>query len=120
MHTILQSNSLRDRSRAVSRLDPLANQVDFYNNNGAANYNALLLGLKHSMAHRFQVDAQFQWAKSMDNASQPYEDPYPFNSTLSWGRSDYNVGKAFKIYGVWQPVLFHGSHGWRRSSEAGL
>jgi hypothetical protein len=112
-HTILQSNSYVSAVAQSVPLNPLANQVDFYNNNGASNYNAFLLGLKHPMAHHFQVDAQFQWAKSMDNASSPYyEDPYPFNSTLSWGRSDYNVGKAFKIFGVWQPVIFHGSHGW--------
>jgi len=31
---------------------------------------------------------------------------------LDYGRSDYDVGKAFKIFGLWQPVFFHGSHSW--------
>jgi hypothetical protein len=111
--TILQSNSYVTAVAQGVPLNPLVNLVDLYNNNGASNYNALLLGIKHPMAHHFQVDAQFQWAKSMDNASQPYyEDPYPFNPALSWGRSDYNIGKAFKIYGVWQPVIFTGGHAW--------
>ena len=112
-HTILQSNSYVTSIAQGIPLNPLVNVVDLYGNNGASNYNALLLGLKHPMAHHFQLDAQFQWAKSMDNSSQPYyEDPYPFNPSLAWGRSDYNVGKAFKIFGVWQPVIFTGGHTW--------
>jgi hypothetical protein len=48
----------------------------------------------------------------MDTSSAPYsEQPYPFNSGFDYGRCDYNVGKAFKLFGVWQPVFFHG-HGW--------
>jgi hypothetical protein len=112
-HTILQSNAYVTAVAQGVPLNPLANQVDLFNNNGASNYNALLADLKHPMSHHFQVDAQFQWAKSMDNASSPYyEDPYPFSPYLSWGRSDYNVGKALKIYGVWQPVIFTGGHAW--------
>ena len=112
-HTIIQSNAYVSAVAQAIPLNPLANQVDFYGNYGAANYNALLLGLKHTMSHHFQVDAQFQYAKSLDNTSQPYyEDPYPFNSSLAYGPSDYNVGKAFKIYGVWSPVIFTGSHAW--------
>jgi hypothetical protein len=38
--------------------------------------------------------------------------PYPFNPSLDYGRCDYNVGKAFKLFGVWQPVFFHGNNGW--------
>jgi hypothetical protein len=49
----------------------------------------------------------------MDNGSGPFEeDPYPFNHGLAYGRSDYYVGKSFKIFGLWQPVFFHGSHSW--------
>ena len=112
-HLINQSNAYVTAAAEGIPLNTLANQVDYYGNYGASSYNALLLGLKHPMARHFQLDAQFQWAKSLDNASSPfYEDPYPFNSTLSWGPSDYNVSKALKIYGVWQPVFFHGSHSW--------
>ena len=38
--------------------------------------------------------------------------PYPYDTNLDYGPCDYNVGKALKIYGVWQPIFFHGSHGW--------
>ena len=58
------------------------------------------------------LDAEFQWAKSMDTSSAPYSEQQFVNEpSLNYGRSDYNVGKAFKLYGVWQPVFFHGN-GW--------
>jgi hypothetical protein len=59
------------------------------------------------------LDAEFQWSKSMDTSSGPFfEQDYPFDPQLNYGRSDYNVGKAFKLYGLWQPVFFHGSNSW--------
>jgi hypothetical protein len=70
----------------------------------------LLAGLKHQFSHSYLLDAQYTWSKSMDDGSQPYyQNPYPYNPRLAYGRSDYNVGQAFKIYGLWQPVLFHGN-----------
>jgi hypothetical protein len=81
--------------------------------NGHANYNAMLAELKHQFSHQFMIDAQYVWSKSMDTSSAPYsEQPYPFDLKLDYGRSDYNVTNAFKIFGMWQPVLFRGSHGW--------
>jgi hypothetical protein len=61
------------------------------------------------------------WAKSMDDASQPYEeDPYyPDNPSYSRGRSDYDIGKSFKAFGLWQPVIFHGKNGWLEKVAGG-
>jgi len=99
--------------------NPHVNSVNFFGNEGHGNYNALLAGLKHQFSHHFSADAQFTWGKSMDTSSAPYyEDPYPYDTSLSYGRSDYNVGKAFKLYGLWQPVLFH-SHGWAEAILGG-
>jgi hypothetical protein len=53
------------------------------------------------------------WSKSQDtDGSGPYsEDPYyPLSHSLTYGRSDYNVGKSVKIFGTWQPVFFHGNN----------
>jgi hypothetical protein len=86
---------------------------DYWGVNGRANYNAMLAELKHQFSHGFTADSQFTWSKCMDTSSAPYsEQPYPYNPSLDYGRCDYNVGKAFKLYGVWQPVLFHGN-GWK-------
>jgi len=83
---------------------------DFWGVGGRGNYNALLAELNHRFSHEFQADAQFTWSKCMDTSSAPYsEQPYPFNLDLDYGRCDYNIGKAFKLYGVWQPVFFHQS-----------
>ncbi len=94
-------------------LNPQIGGGDYWGVSGHANYNAMLAELKHQFGQGFTADAQFTWAKSMDTSSGPYfEQDYPYNVDLNYGRSDYNVGKAFKVFGVWQPVFFHGSRSW--------
>jgi hypothetical protein len=80
----------------------------------------MLVELKHQFSRQFMADAQFTWSKSMDTSSGPYfEQPYAFDPNLNYGRSDYDVSKAFKLFGVWQPVFFHGSHGWMEKIAGG-
>jgi hypothetical protein len=101
-------------------LNPQIGGGDYWSLNGWGNYNAMLAELKHNFSRQFMADAQFTWAKSLDTASSPYstsfspnnEPFYPYNLHLDYGRSDYDVNKAFRIYGMWQPVFFHGHHGW--------
>lgn len=89
----------------------LVNNVDYYANTGNANNNALLVGLKHQMSHDFMFDAEFNYSRSMDTGSGPYyEDPYPYAPRLAYGRSDYDFGKAFKLYGLWQPKFSRGNY----------
>jgi hypothetical protein len=112
-HLIVHQNAFVTAAAQGVALNPLVNSVDAWLNNGNSNNNSLLLGLKHNMAHHFQFDTEFNLAKSMDDASTPYyEDPYPYLAGSARGRSDYNVGKAFKVYGLWQPVFWHGDHAW--------
>ena len=83
-------------------------RVGYYGNIGNANYHAMLATLKHNFSHSYQMEAQYTWSKSMDNGSQPYyQDVYPYQLAYSYGRSDYNVKDAFKIFGMWQPNFFH-------------
>ncbi len=94
-------------------LNPQIGGGDYWGVSGRGNYNALLAELKHDFSHQFMADAQFTWSKSMDTSSGPYfEQPYVYNLDLDYGRSDYNVGKSFKLFGMWQPVFFHGSKKW--------
>jgi hypothetical protein len=94
-------------------LNPLVNTVNFWGNIANGNYNAMVATLSHNFSHSFQATATYTWARAMDELSGPYyQDPYPFNPNNAYGRSNYDVRNAFKAYGLWQPVFFHGSHGW--------
>ena len=101
-------------------LNPQIGGGDYWGVSGSGNYNAMLAELKHQFSRQFMADAQFTWAKSMDTSSAPYsEQDYPYDPSLNYGRSDYNVGKAFKLIGMWQPVFFHGSNSWMEKIAGG-
>jgi hypothetical protein len=101
-------------------LNPQINSVNFFDNIGHGSYNAMLVGLRHQMSHSFLLDTQFTWGKSMDTSSAPYsEQDYPYDTSLNWGRSDYNIGKQLKIFGLWQPVIFHNAHNWAEKLVGG-
>ena len=101
-------------------LNPKVNFIDYYANSGTGNYNGMIATVKHNFAHDFSAEAQYTWAKAMDENSGPYsEDPYPFDPRAAYGRSDYNVQNAFKLFGLWQPVFFHGAHSWAEKVAGG-
>jgi hypothetical protein len=94
-------------------LNPVVETLNYYENAGTGNYNAMVATLTHNMSRSFQASAQYTWARAMDENSGPYyEDPYPFNTSLAYGRANYDVRNAFKLFGLWQPVFFHGNHNW--------
>ena len=94
-------------------LNPNIGGGDYWGTNGRGNYNAMLAELKHQFSHQFMADAQYTFARTMDTSSAPYsEQPYPYNVALNYGRSDYNVTNAFKLFGMWQPIFFHSSNNW--------
>jgi hypothetical protein len=100
--------------------NPNINGGDYYNVNGRGNYNAMIAELKHQFSRQFMADAQYTWSRSMDTSSAPYsEQLYPYNLSLNYGRSDYNVTNAFKLFGMWQPVFFHGSNSWMEKIVGG-
>ena len=120
-HIIENSNSNAFALANGVALNPLVTGGNYWWNGGSANNHALLAGLKHQFSHQFSAEGQFSWAKSMDNTSGPYEEqPYtPISSAYDYGRSDFNVGKSFKAFGLWQPVLFHGKNRWMEKVAGG-
>ncbi|HLY41350.1 MAG TPA: TonB-dependent receptor [Terracidiphilus sp.] len=101
-------------------LNPQVNSATYFSNGGHSSYNSMLVSLKHQMSHGFTATADFNWARSMDTSSGPYEKQYyPYDPSLSYGRSDYDVGKLLKLYGMWQPVFFHGNHTWAEKIAGG-
>ena len=100
--------------------NPLVNSINTFGSQGKSNNNMMLAGLKHQFSHSFSLDAQFTWAHSMDTNSGPYfRDPYLYNPRFSYGRSDFDINKAFKLFGIWQPVIFHGSRNWAEKVAGG-
>jgi len=109
-HLLVQQNMEAIAAVDGYALNPNLSSVDVYSNKGNSNYNALLASIKHNFSRSFQLEAQYAWSKSMDNGSQPYyTDPYPYDMKYSYGRSDYNVQNALKIFGMYQPTFFHGN-----------
>ncbi|WP_263367835.1 TonB-dependent receptor [Edaphobacter bradus] len=107
-HLILQQDMNVIAAAAGIPLNPQVTRVGYYGNKGNANYHAMLATVKHNFSRSYQVEAQYTWSKSMDNGSQPYyQDAYPYQLAYSYGRSDYNVGNALKVFGMWQPNFFH-------------
>jgi hypothetical protein len=112
-HLLRQFNYNVPAALAGATLNPLFNRVGYWDNGANSNYNGMIASLNHNFSHSFQLAAQYTWSKAMDENSGPYfEDPYPYDVHAAYGRSDFNVTDAFKIWGMWQPVFFKGSHSW--------
>ncbi|HVJ09053.1 MAG TPA: TonB-dependent receptor [Acidisarcina sp.] len=93
--------------------NPRLNYIDWYENTGASNFNALMAEMHHQFAHTYEVDAQYRWSKSMDDGSGPFTiSDYSFLPGYNYGPSDYDVRNMFKLWGLWSPVIFRGSHSW--------
>ncbi|MFZ0304734.1 MAG: carboxypeptidase regulatory-like domain-containing protein [Terracidiphilus sp.] len=100
--------------------NPLVSSVNTFGSGGWSSNNMMLAGLKHQFSHTFSADAQFTWAHSMDTNSGPYSrDAYLYNPAYSYGRSAFDVNHTFKVFGVWQPVIFRGSHDWAEKVAGG-
>lgn len=119
-HLLVQSNFNAVAGANGVALNPAVNSIDYYANTGTGNSNALIATLKHNFAHQFNVEAQYTWSKAMDDTSGPYsEDYYPWDPQAAYGLADYNVANAFKIFGMWQPIIFRGQHGWAEKVAGG-
>ena len=94
-------------------LNPLITGINTFGAGGKSSNNMMLAGLKHDFSHTFSAEGQFTWGHSEDTDSGPYSrSPYLYISAYSYSRSDFDIGKSFKAFGVWQPVIFHGNQSW--------
>jgi len=107
---------------AVSGLafNPVVHGVTYYADDGGAHFNALLMELKHDFSKSFMLDAQYRLSHSVDTGSNAYAGPfYQWNLSTLYATSDYDTRNAFKLYGIWSPVLFRGSHSWAEKIVGG-
>ena len=106
-HALVNSNYNVIAAANGQPLNPTVNFLNYWGNSGSGNYNGLIATLTHSFSHHFQLESQYSWTKAMDENSGPYSrDLYPFSPRSAYARSDYNVTDGFKIFGLWQPVIF--------------
>jgi len=91
---------------------------------GRSYFNALETQLVKRMSHGFQVQGSFTWGKSMDTSSATLAgDAFGnsisslnyFDTRLTRGLSDFNVGRTFVLNGTWMvptPKSFDGPARW--------
>jgi len=100
-------------------LNPLVNSINTFGSQGKSNNNMMIADLKHQFSHTFSLEGQYTWARSFDTNSGPYfRDPYLYNTRYSYGRSDFDIGNYFKLFGIWQPSIFHGND-WKEKIVGG-
>jgi outer membrane receptor protein involved in Fe transport len=77
---------------------------------GRSYYNSLQFQLAKRMSHGFQMQGTFTWGRSIDTSSATgLGDPFSnsisslnyFDTRLTRGRSDFNVGRTLVINGIW-------------------
>ena len=101
-------------------LNPVVKGITYYADDGSARFNALLLELRHNFSNSFQIDTQYRFAHGLDSGSNAYAGSfYQWNIATGFGRSDYDVRHAFKVFGVYSPTIFRGSHDWKEKVIGG-
>jgi len=100
--------------------NPVVEHVDWYDNGGRSNFNALLAEVRHQFARSFQMNTQYRWSKAMDTGSNNYANSdYGFSLNQDYGKSDFDTTQTLKIFGIWSPTIFHGSQSWMEKVAGG-
>ncbi|MGH9451362.1 MAG: TonB-dependent receptor domain-containing protein [Terriglobia bacterium] len=100
--------------------NPIVNSIDFNANDDNGNFNALLASAQHRFSHTFEADASYRFSRCRDEGSTPYYlDQDFFNPGAAYGLCDYNSTHAFKVWGIWSPTIFRGSHSWLEKVAGG-
>jgi hypothetical protein len=94
--------------------NPRLNFVDWFYDGGNSSFNALLGELRHRFARTFEFDAQYRWAKSIDEGSGPFTTSYYIfgPAKLNRGPSDFDVRHYLKLWALWEPHIFPSRNSW--------
>src|SRR5262249_8858093 len=78
-----------------------------------SNFNALLAGATRRFSKGFLFNAEYRWAKSLDQCSNDQHCPqtYAFDQSTEYGPSDFDVRHMFKASGVWTLPIFRDGKG---------
>jgi hypothetical protein len=100
--------------------NPVVSGVTYYANDSSARFNALLLELKHPFSQSFTVDTQYRFSHTVDAGSNAYNaGVYQWNLSTAYATADYDIRHAFKVFGIWSPTIFKGSHSWAEKVAGG-
>ncbi|MCY7374540.1 MAG: TonB-dependent receptor [Pyrinomonadaceae bacterium] len=112
-----QGSSNRNLIRLVNQnfiftqLNPAFNAVFLPTPDVKSSYNALLATLERRFANGFQVQANYRFAKSLDNLSN--EGPgfvtnqtFPVDNDSEYGPSDFDVTHNFNLFGLYELPFF--------------
>lgn len=92
-------------------INPVVNQVQFYTNDANSHYNALLTEVQHRFSSMFEIDVQYRFSKSIDDATRDYTtDLYPWNRIFSYGPSGFDTTHSYKIWGLFTPKFTKTGH----------
>ncbi len=82
---------------------------------GYSDYNALEITYLHRINYGLSVNANYTWAKAMDDGQDANEDIYqihdPFNLRDSWGPAGYDQANIANISYVWRLPWLASGHG---------
>jgi len=97
-----------------NRLNLGYTNMNYRSDGGYSHYNALILGLKANTIGRtgLSFQANYTWSHSLDNLSSTFTDGTaggymlgyidPFNPSLNYGNSDFDVRQRFNLSAVWE------------------
>jgi len=118
-HLTIQRNLNRVLAAQGVPLNPIVNNLEYYSNDGNAEFNALLAGIRHRFSNSFELVGQYRLSRSMDDGSNNFaQDAYSYDPEEAWGPSDYDATHMFKLWGVWSPTIFKNG-GWLEKTLGG-
>lgn len=88
--------------------NPRLGNVNLLRTDAESNYNALLMRVTKRFSDGYLLNAEYRFAKSLDNCSsdQNCRQTFPFDQETEWGPSDYDVTHSLKLFGSWDLPIF--------------
>jgi hypothetical protein len=94
--------------------DPRFSAINSVSNAGISNYDGMTVQIRRSMSHGFQMQANYTWSHALDDISSLPGEPfsnftsfsgtfYPYNKSLNYGNSDFDIRHNFTADFTWEP-----------------
>lgn len=92
--------------------------INFIQNGGTTNYNALDVTVRQRFAAGLQLSATYSWSKALGDSEQGGGTPTdPTSRRRDYGRMNANVGHNFVFQGLWAPRFTNDGLKWFNGTE---